>query len=112
MQKGRLASESRVIRVKNVLTQQDHTLEVPEEETLAEIRNRYLAMNAHAFAYIWKAVLRCPSGNLESKELDMNKTLTQNGLANEAAAFEECGLDAELQVPVLHLYWSDDLTVA
>jgi hypothetical protein len=114
MQKGKLSLECRIIRVKNVLTQQEHTLEVPAEETLAEIRERYLAMNAHACAYIWKAFVRQaqPTGCLEPSELDMSKTLTENGLPNEAAAFEECGLDFNLQVPVLHLYWSDDLTVA
>jgi hypothetical protein len=37
---------------------------------------------------------------------------THHALPNEAAAFEECGLDFNLQVPMLHLYWSDDLTVA
>ena len=112
MQKGRLSSECRLIRLKNVLTEQEHTLEVPREDTLAEIRARYHDTNAHACAYIWKAFLRDQAGCLQPVELDMNRTLSENGLHDERAAFEECGLDPDLQTPVLHLYWSDDLTVA
>lgn len=85
---------------------------MPREDTLAEIRTRYYSTNAHANSYIWKAFLRNQASSLEPVELDMNRTLSENGLHNERAAFEECGLDPELQTPVLHLYWSDDLTVA
>jgi hypothetical protein len=114
MQKGKLTQECRIIHLKNMLTQQQHTLEVPEEDTLAEIRERYLSMNSHACAYLWKAFIRKQGCTdcVEPTELDMNKTLSENGLPNESASFEECGLDFSLQVPVIHLYWSDDLTVA
>lgn len=82
-----------MLRIKNVLTKQEDTLEVPCEELLSEIRGRYLKINAHAHAYIWKAFLPAPplkkgpgaaaggggggggAGGLQLRELDMNKSL-------------------------------------
>ena len=40
MQIGNLSKKTRVVRVKNVLTSQEDTVEVPSEETIAEIRER------------------------------------------------------------------------
>ena len=37
---GNLSSKTRAVRVKNVLTSQEDTIEVPTEETIAEIRER------------------------------------------------------------------------
>lgn len=31
-------------------------MEVPSEETLGEIRRRYLALNSHAGSYVWKGL--------------------------------------------------------
>jgi hypothetical protein len=114
LQKGQLSQRSRMIRIKNVLTQQEHVLEVPSEELLSEIRTRYLSINSHAFAYIWKAFLHgaVAGGALELRELDMNRTLSQNGLKDEAQDLEDCMLDDDFYIPVLHLYWSDDLSIA
>ena len=116
MQKGKLSRKCRLIRIKNVLTQQEHTLEVPSEELLSEIRTRYLPINAHSFAYIWRAFLpvetRDGSTSLELKELDMNKTLEENGVEDAADELNECMLGADFYVPALQLYWSDDLSIA
>ncbi len=139
-------------------------MEVPQEETLGEIRRRYLALNAHAASYTWKALLpkrgavggraigavgepdgsseagagsnddghsehdgstsvesaadsgpRCGDaheGTLQFLELDMNKTLVENGVVDEREAFEELGLAPDWYMPVLHLHWIDDLTIA
>lgn len=51
---GRLSAKSKRIRVANVLTKQEHLLEVCEEETLQEVLDRYLDFNAHAGSYTWK----------------------------------------------------------
>lgn len=48
----------------------------------------------------------------EWTELNLNATLEANGVPDEAAAYEAAGLGAEEAVPVLHVYWNDDLTVA
>jgi hypothetical protein len=41
-------------------------LEVPSEETIREILNRYLKFNKHGASYIWKRL---------GRPLDMQKTL-------------------------------------
>jgi hypothetical protein len=112
MQRGRLAARIRLVRVKNVLTQQEDTLEVPAEEALSEIRTRYLACNAHALAYIWKAFVHTATGGLELQELDMNRTLSENGILDDAKELEARNLEEDFYLPALHLYFSDDLTVA
>jgi hypothetical protein len=112
-QVARLPESCRMIRIKNVLTRQEDVLEVPGEERLADIRRRYQAtFNAHAAAYIWKAFVKNPHGVLEPQELDMSKSLAANGIPDESADFEKCRLAPDFHIPVLHLYWSDDLTVA
>ncbi|GBF98786.1 hypothetical protein Rsub_11368 [Raphidocelis subcapitata] len=112
---GTLSDATRVVRIKNVLTGQEDALEVPGEEVVAEVQQRYLAANAHAGSYAWKALVRrggAPSAPLEWAELDLNKTLDANGLPDERAAYEAAGLPGDEAVPVLHVYWCDDLTVA
>ena len=37
---GNLSSKTRVVRIKNVLTSQEDTIEVPSEEMVVEIRER------------------------------------------------------------------------
>lgn len=44
----------RAIRIKNVLTGQEHLMTVLSEETIVEIRERYLELNCHAAGYVWK----------------------------------------------------------
>lgn len=51
--KGILSSKRRYIRIVNTLTMQDDLLEVATEETLEEIRQRYLKYNLHAGSYAW-----------------------------------------------------------
>ena len=102
-----------MIRIKNVLTQQEDILEVPGEERLQDIRKRYMAtFNAHANAYIWKAFFKNPHGVHEMRELIMTQDLAENGILDESANFEKGHLAPDFYIPVVHLYWADDLTVA
>jgi hypothetical protein len=55
---GHLSRAKRTIRVLNTLTGQDQRLEVCAEETLNEIKHRYLKYNAHANRY---CALPCPA---------------------------------------------------
>lgn len=48
----------------------------------------------------------------EFRELDLNKTLQENGVVDESGAFESLDMPSDYHVPVLHVYWNDDLTVA
>ena len=52
----------------------------------------------------------------EFVSLDMGKTLEENGVRDESEEFERLGIedayDEDLCVPVLHVYFNDDLTVS
>ncbi|KAG7397789.1 Cytochrome b5 domain-containing protein 1, partial [Phytophthora boehmeriae] len=103
---GRLTKKVRWLEIVNVLTQQQHSLEVCCEETLAEIQRRYLRVNAHAGSYTWK--------HLEDDEfvpLHMQQTLDENGIPDESPIFERFDMDEHQFKPILHLYFDDDLTV-
>ncbi len=90
-------------------------MQVPQEETLREIQDRYLELNAHSESYIWKVLRTDPQRDdlrLDFLELEMDCTLAENGVPDESADFEDVGLQGDSYVPVLHVYWTDDLTVA
>jgi len=91
----------------NVLSKQEKLLEVCSEETLSEILDRYLAWNSHAGSYTWKGLI-----GGQFRPLDMNKTLAENNVQDEAAEFERLSIKQDFYYPVLHLYFNDDLTVA
>jgi len=100
---GDFTIRTRKVSIVNLLTKQSHTLEVPVEETIAEIQERYMPCNFHAKSYTWKRL---------GKPLDMNKTLEQNGVKDESEEFEKLGIDPDDHIPALHLYFNDDLTEA
>jgi hypothetical protein len=86
---------------------------VPEEETLADIRERVKAFNAHGEAYQWKALRNYPGkGQPDFAELDMGLTLKANGLQHLGLESERDNLGTEVGAPAIHLYWTDTLTVA
>lgn len=51
-------------------------------------------------------------GVSEFKELDLNLTLEENGVMDESESFDDHQIGQEVYVPVLAVYWNDDLTVA
>ena len=76
-------------------------MQVCTEESLNEIKLRYKRINTHADSYTWK---------FESRVLDMEKNLEENGIADESEEFARLALDEEGSVPELHVYFNDDLT--
>lgn len=42
----------------------------------------------------------------------MTKTLEQNRVKDESAEFERLGMDPDEFIPVIHVYYNDDLTSA
>eukprot|EP00794_Sanderia_malayensis_P015412 gene15412-16986_t len=98
---GLLSRKTRKIRIINNLTSQEQTLEVCSEEVMAEILERYLVYNQHAASYTWK---------YNEKYLDMDKTLESNGVVDESEDFYKLGMDEDLFLPAIHLYFNDDLT--
>lgn len=104
---GRLSEKTRKIMIVNVLTQQKDVLEVCSEETMLEIRDRYMEYNKHAESYTWKKLH-------EGKFVVMNmqKTLDENGVIDESDDFEELGIDEDFYYPIIHVYFEDNLTIA
>ncbi|KAI9101975.1 hypothetical protein DFS34DRAFT_647764 [Phlyctochytrium arcticum] len=100
---GKLSQKTRRLRIINTLTRDEHCLEVAPEEKLSAIQDRYLLYNSHAKGYMWKRL-----GQL----LDMSRTLEENGVKEESHQFEQVGMDEEDWLPAVHLYFSDDLTIA
>lgn len=54
-------------------------IQVPCEETINEILDRYKEFNAHAASYTWKRL---------GRPLEMESTLDQNGIPDETDDFE------------------------
>jgi len=104
---GKLTAMTRPLSVKNMLTRQQHRLEVCAEESMDEILQRYLDCNNHAGSYTWK---RTDSKQI-GRVLDMGKTLDENGIPDERPTFDALSIDDEYYVPTVHLYFADDLTV-
>ncbi|KAM4678378.1 cytochrome b5 domain-containing protein 1 [Discoglossus pictus] len=98
---GILSSKTRIIRIINTLTSQEHSLEVCSEETIWEILRRYLPYNSHAASYTWKFC---------GVPLNMDLTLEENGVEDEDEEFNELKMDSDLYTPSIHLYFNDDLT--
>lgn len=76
-------------------------IQVCSEETLEDIRVRYLRYNRHAHSYTWKRLGRV---------LNMKKTLEENGIADESEQFAALNLNEDHYIPALHVHFNDDLT--
>ena len=76
-------------------------MSVCAEETLEEIRRRYLKLNSHSLSYTWKRL---------GRPLNMNKTLEENDIKDETEEFEELHIDEDAYIPAIHIYYDDDLT--
>jgi hypothetical protein len=94
---GPMAKRTRLVKVENVLTGQMALLDVPVDETLRDIQLRYENFNFHASSYTWKFLGRV---------LDLEKTLDQNAIPELQVS------QIAMDVPVLHVYFNDDLTEA
>ncbi|KAH7429190.1 hypothetical protein KP509_09G034700 [Ceratopteris richardii] len=105
---GKLSQKTRLIRTKNVLTGLEAPLEVPSEETIREILDRYASRNSHAGSYTWKGI--STAHDRIFMDMNMDKTLAENGIPDESSLFTSLGLAPDYHIPVLHLYFNDDLT--
>ncbi|KAL0225356.1 hypothetical protein RCL1_003268 [Eukaryota sp. TZLM3-RCL] len=99
---GHITVRPRRINFLNMLTHDDVIVTVCSEETLLDIHKRLQIHNAHCLSYTWK---------YGEKDLDMNKTLEENGVEDVENEFEELGLDGTEAIPTIRLYFNDDLTV-
>jgi cytochrome b involved in lipid metabolism len=105
---GMLTAKTRKITLYNMLTKSATTLEVCSEETLEEIQRRYLKYNGHSPSYTWKRTDQHSVARL----LNMRATLDANGIPDEDMAFDALNIDPDAFIPIIHLYFADDLTEA
>ncbi len=101
--------ETRKINIINTLTQQEHELTVCSEETIIEIQARYISFNGHAASYTWK---RLTDDGDKFVVMDMDRTLEENGVTDEDTEFEKLHIPDNFYVPVIHIYFNDDLSIA
>lgn len=102
---GTLTAKTRMVKIVNMVTRTEDVISVCQEETIGDIRDRYLEYNAHAHSYTFKALI-----NDEFMVLDMNKTLDENKVLDEQDKFVDLNMDYDFYVPALHIYYNDDLT--
>ncbi|KAL0245176.1 hypothetical protein GEMRC1_009256 [Eukaryota sp. GEM-RC1] len=100
---GKLTSRPRSVTFINMLTHDRHTIKVADEEVLLDIAQRLTPYNSHCTSYTWK---------FNGKELDMNLSLTNNGIPDLEAELDDLGLNPDDGIPVICLYFNDDLSVA
>jgi hypothetical protein len=90
-----------------MLTRSEDVIQTCQEETISDIRERYLEYNKHAKSYTWKAMI----GD-KLVAMDMTKTLEENQVEDESEVFYELGMNDDYYIPTLHIYYNDDLTIA
>lgn len=89
-------------------TRSDNTIKVCVEETLDDIKNRYMEFNRNSSSYTWK-ILNSAGQFITLKS---NQTLEQNGIPDESDNYMRLGIDEELYLPNLLMYYNDDLNEA
>lgn len=96
-----------LIKITNMLTRSEDVMKICQEETIADIRNRYMIYNLNSNSYTWKALI---AGEFVSLKLDL--TLAQNGISDETESFSRLGMDEDFNIPNIHIYYNDDLNHA
>ncbi|XP_051163979.1 cytochrome b5 domain-containing protein 1 [Leptopilina boulardi] len=99
---GNLTKNPRPCRIINVLTGCEAIISVCEEDTIRRIQERFSNFNSNNASYIWK---------YEEKPVDLNKTLTENGILDERDRFINCGLPEDIYIPTLLCHYNNDLTM-
>lgn len=100
---GNLSRKQRKVKIVNVLTRQEDQLAVCAEESLNEVRTRYLKYNSHALSYTWKRL---------GRPLNMDLTLDENNIPDDSEEFAALSIDGDQYIPAIHIYYNDDLTIA
>ncbi|CAG5073882.1 Similar to cyb5d1: Cytochrome b5 domain-containing protein 1 (Danio rerio) [Cotesia congregata] len=95
---GNLTRNPRPCRVINTLIAKEALIWVCEEDTIKRIQERFKLFNSNSSDYLWKS---------EEKILDLNKTLTDNGIPDERERFLRCGLPDNFYVPSILCYYKD-----
>ncbi|XP_057335651.1 cytochrome b5 domain-containing protein 1 [Microplitis mediator] len=97
---GKLTKNPRPCRIINMLTTKEATIWVCEEETVRKIQERFAFFNSNYADYLWKS---------DDKILDLDKTLTENGIPDERELFVNCGLPDDFYIPSILCYYKDSV---
>lgn len=90
-----------------MLTRKERIIQICQEETISEIKNRYMEYNLNSNSYTWKALIKG-----EFVTLQLNKTLEENNIADETDHFVNLGMDEDFNIPNIYIYYNDDLNYA
>ena len=90
-----------------MLTRKERIIKVCQEETVSEIKNRYMEFNMNSNSYTWKALI-----NGEFIVLKLDQTLEENGIKDESENFLRLGVDEDFNMPNIYIYYNDDLNYA
>jgi hypothetical protein len=100
---GQLTQKARKVRIVNMLTHHIDIVEVPSEETVEEIQDRYCRVNDHAPSYTWKT--------FSIKPLDMESSLEENEIVDDTDRYESLNIpENKWYIPPILIYFNDDLT--
>lgn len=97
---GLLSKKTRPIRIINMLTLAEVTINVCCEDTFGRILERYTLFNSDASSYTWRYL---------DKNIDMSKTMEENGISDERDVFTDLGLPQNFYLPSIFLYYNDDM---
>lgn len=102
--RSQVTKKTMKIRITNMLTHNEDIIKICHEETVGQIRNRYMEYNLNSNSYTWKALV-----NDEFVALQLDRTLEENGILDETENFVRYGMDEDFAIPNLHIYYNDDL---
>ena len=90
-----------------MLTRKETIIQICQEETISEIKNRYMEYNLNSNSYTWKALIKG-----EFVTLQLTQTLEENGIKDETEHFVDLGMDEDFNIPNIYIYYHDDLNYA
>ncbi|XP_018335858.1 cytochrome b5 domain-containing protein 1-like isoform X1 [Agrilus planipennis] len=97
---GPLTKRVRPINIINMLIGTNVTINVCCEDTITRIMERYSIFNEDASSYTWR---------FDNRNLDMFKTLEENGIFDERDDYTHAGLPQSLYTPAIYIYYNDDM---
>ncbi|CAG9865236.1 unnamed protein product [Phyllotreta striolata] len=99
---GLLTKRVRPLRIINMICPftREVLINVCCEDTFWRIEDRYMEFNNDAECYTWRYL---------GQNLNMDKTMEENGICDERDKFTELGLSQNYHVPSVSLYYNDNL---
>jgi hypothetical protein len=104
---GKLTRKTMKIKITNMLSRKDDIIKICQEETISDIKNRYMEYNMNSNSYTWKALI-----NGKFVPLKLDETMVSNGILDESEKFDKLGIEEDEFLPNIHIYYNDDLNYA